>query len=231
MKRFYKLAAPAAVDGGWTVQLDGKAIKTPSKAAFLAPNLALAEAAAAEWNAQTDQVDPRAMPVTRAINSAIDRTAPEFDAVVEMVAEYGGSDLICYRAEAPRALVERQSAAWDPLIQWANERYGVRLVATTGVMHVDQPADGQTRLAAAVAAFDPMELTALYDLTALSGSLVIGLAVADGRLGVAEGWAAGRVDAAFQEEQWGVDEEAAKVAAIKAAEFEDAAQFLTLARA
>ena len=231
MKRFYKQADVTELDGGWGVALDGKPIKTPLKTVFAAPTRAMADAAAAEWNAQAEVVNPHAMPVTKAVNSAIDRTGPEYDAVVEMVAAYGGSDLLCYRAEAPEGLIARQAEAWDPLLAWAEEAFGARLLITKGVMHALQPEDGQAALADAVRAHDPFELTALYDLVALSGSLVIGLAISKGRLAVEDGWALSRVDETWQQEFWGVDDEAAAVAARKAGEFADAARFLTLARA
>lgn len=229
MKRFYKQAKAAEADGGWTVTLDGKPIRTPAKAAFIAPSRAMAEAAAAEWAAQETHVKPAEMPITRAVNTAIDRTGPEHAAVVEIVAAYGGTDLISYRAEAPEKLRARQAAAWDPLIDWAAETHGARLITTTGVMHALQPEEGQRRLFEAVAGFDPFRLTALYDLTALSGSLIIALATAKGRLAPEEAWGLSRVDELWQQEQWGVDAEAEAVATRKAGEFAAAARFLSLA--
>lgn len=230
MKRFYKTATVEPAAPGWTVALDGKRIRTPAKAAFLAPRRAIAEAAAAEWDGQGEEIRPAEMPVTRALNTSIDRTAPEYDQVVETVAAYGGSDLLCYRAEAPVELARRQAAAWDPLLAWAERALGARLVVTAGVMHVRQPEDGQRALAAHVAGFDAPGLTALYDLTALSGSLVIGLAVAAGRVEPAESWALSRIDEVWQEEQWGIDDEAAATAARKAGAFADAARFIALTR-
>lgn len=227
MKRFYKAATAQDTGAGWTVHLDSKPIRTPAKAPFLAPER-VAAAAAAEWAAQVDVVKPAEMPITRAVNSAIDRTGPEFSAVVEMVAAYGGTDLICYRAEGPSELVRRQLDGWTPLIAWAEERFAARLVATTGVMHALQPADGQEKLAMAVALYDPLALTAVYDLVALSGSLIIGLAVAEKRLSVSEGWALSRIDETWQAEQWGVDDEAAALAERKEGEFAAAARLLTL---
>lgn len=228
MKRFYKEASASETAGGWTVALDGKPIRTPAKAPFVAPSRALAEAAAAEWNAQEERVNPATMPISRAINTAIDRTGPEHDAVVEIVAAYGGTDLISYRAEGPEELRARQARAWDPLVDWAAETYGARLVVTAGVMHALQPEEGQRRLFAAVAAHDAFRLTALYDLTALSGSLVIALAVAGGRLDPAEAWRLSRIDESWQQEFWGVDAEAEATAARKAGDFAAAARFLSL---
>ena len=230
MKRFYATVDLAEIAGGWTVALDGKPIKTPAKLPFAAPTRAMAEAAAAEWGEQGAEIAPASMPITKAVNTALDRTAPEYEAVADLVAEYGGSDLICYRAEAPDGLIARQRAAWDPLVQWAADRHQARLITTSGVIHVLQPETGQQALRDAVRAYDPFELTGLYDLDALSGSLIIGLAVAEKEMTPEDGWAASRVDHSWQEDQWGVDDEAAAQAAYKAAEFAQAARLIELAR-
>lgn len=230
MKRFYKDARPVETAGGWTVALDGKPIRTPAKAAFVAPVEAVAEAAAEEWRAQGERVLPPSMPVTKAVNTAIDRTGPEYDGVVEAVAAYGGADLLCYRAEAPEGLRARQAEGWDPLLVWAEDAHGARLRTTTGVMHALQPEASLVELAGAVRGHDAFELTALYDLVALSGSLVIGLAVSAGRLAPPDAWAVSRIDETWQEEQWGVDADAAETAARKAEEFAAAARFLRLLR-
>lgn len=228
MKRFYEAAAAQKVDGGWTVALDGKPIRTPAKAPFVAPSAALADAAAREWAAQEAEIKPAEMPISRAINTAIDRTGPEYEQVVEIVAAYGGSDLLCYRADGPDGLRARHAAAWDPLLGWAEDAFGAKLITTTGVMHALQPEAALRALDAEVRRHDAFALTGLYDLVAMSGSLVIGLAVSSGRLGAAEAWRASRVDEIWQEEQWGVDEEAAAIAARKAGEFGAAARLLAL---
>lgn len=228
MKRFYKQATAAETDGGWTVTLDGKPIRTPAKVAFICPSRALAEAAAAEWEAQVGEVKPAEMPITRAANTAIDRTTPEFEAVVGMVAAYGGTDLLCYRADAPEGLRTRQMEIWDPLLAWAEETYGAKLLTTSGVMHALQPEESQVRLTGVVAGFDAFQLTALYDLTALSGSLIIALAVAARHLPPEEGWQVSRVDEEWQKEFWGADDEAEAVAARKLRDFRAAARFLDL---
>lgn len=228
MKRFYKTAEPLETAEGWTVALDGKPIRTPAKSRFVAPNGAVAAAAAAEWAAQEGEVRPATMPVTRAVNTAIDRTAGDREAVADIVAAYGGSDLICYRAEEPAGLRARQAEAWDPLLAWAEARFAARLIPTSGVMPIRQPAEGLARLRAAAGAYSPLGLTALHDLVALSGSLVIGLAVAEAHLSPDMGWRLSRVDEAWQEEFWGVDEEAAAAAAVKAADFAAAARLIGL---
>lgn len=229
-KRFWTEAAAVAVEGGHSVHLDGRAVRTPAKAVFLLPSRAMAEAAAAEWAAQGKEVDPATMPVTRAANSAIDTIGANRAAVQEMIAAYGGSDLLCYRADAPDALVARQAAAWDPLLGWAARALGAPLTVTAGVIPVDQPAESLARLDAALAAVSDFELAALHDLVALSGSLVIGLAAAAGQGDVETLWAAARVDEEYQAETWGRDEEADAVAALKRAAFADAWRFLQLSR-
>jgi chaperone required for assembly of F1-ATPase len=212
-KRFWTDVTVEAVEGGWTVRLDARAVKTPLKAPLVMPTVAMAEAAAAEWRAQTGAVDPGTMPVTRAVNSAIDKVAAQFDAVVDLIAAYGGTDLLCYRAEWPPALVARQAAAWDVLLAWAADVLAAPLVATRGVMHVAQPAASLAALRARVAAMTPFEVTALHDLVAISGSLILGLAVTEGRLTAAEAWTISRIDEDWQTQQWGEDDEAAALAA------------------
>lgn len=227
-KRFWKTASAEACDGGFTVKLDGRAVKTPAKAPFVLPTLAMAEAAAAEWDAQQGEVRPETMPVTRAANSAIDKLTRQFDEVVELIAAYGASDLLCYRAEGPQPLVDRQSAGWDPILSWATTDLGASLRVTTGIVHVDQPAETLDRLKALTAGFNTFRLAAFHDLVAISGSLVLGLAVARGRLTADEAFALSRIDEAWQAELWGVDEEAAEVEAYKRQAFGEAARFFSL---
>jgi chaperone required for assembly of F1-ATPase len=227
-KRFWAQAEAIAIDGVWQVRLDGRAIRTPAKSKMHLPTRAMAEAIAAEWEAQTDEVDPRTMPCTRYANSAIDRVAAHHAEVAGHVAAYGGSDLLCYRAEGPASLVDRQAAAWDPLLGWAETALGAPLRVTTGIVHVTQPQESLTRLHQRVAGLSCFELAALHDLTALSGSLVIGLAAAAGVSDPGSLWAASRVDETWQAEQWGWDEEAAEAAERKRGEFADALHFWTL---
>jgi chaperone required for assembly of F1-ATPase len=222
-------AAPAE-SGGWTVLLDGRPLRTPGRAAFAAPSRAVAEAAAAEWDAQGETVDPRTMPVTRAVNTACDRVAPQIDAVRAEIAGYGASDLLCYRAPHPQALADRQAAAWDPWLDWAASRHGAPLVRGAGVAPVAQPAGSLARLAAALDALDPLALTALHELVALSGSLVLGLAVFEGALDPEAGWSASRVDEDWQTGQWGEDAEAADAAARRRADFLTAARLAATLR-
>lgn len=228
-KRFWKAAEVVPAEGGYGIALDGRPVKTPAKAALLMPTRAMAEAAAAEWDAQQDVVRPVTMPVTRAANAAIDKVVPFFDEVASEIAGYGESDLLCYRAESPEALFERQSAAWDPLLDWAEEALGARLATATGVMHVPQDPRALQRLEGQVRAMDPFRLTALSDLVGLSGSLVLGFAVTQGARSPQDAWAVSRIDETWQAEQWGEDEEAAAAEEAKRRAFMDAARFHVLA--
>ena len=231
MKRFWREVTVEEADGGFGFRLDSRPVRTPAKAPCLLPTRALAEAVAAEWAVVEGEVDPAAMPLTRAANSAIDRVIPEREAVAALVAAYGEADLICYRAPHPEGLARRQGDAWDPLLAWVDEALGARLVSVEGVVHVAQPPDSLARLGSAVRAHGPWELTALHDLVSISGSLVIGLAVSRGRLDAATAWPLSRIDEDWQIEEWGADDEAAAVAKRRQADFANAARLLELVRA
>lgn len=227
-KRFWTKAAAEAVEGGFAVLLDGRGVKTPAKTALVLPTLAMAEAVAAEWDAQQGLIRPETMPVTRMANSALDKVAPLHAAVVAEVSGFGASDLLCYLADEPEPLVARQRAGWDPLLDWAAVHLGARLVQTGGLMPVAQPEASVARLAEHVAGHDAFRLAALHDLVAITGSLVLGLALAAGRITPDEAWALSRIDEDWQAEQWGTDEEAAEAAALRRVALGDAARFFGL---
>lgn len=229
-KRFWKTATVEAVEGGFTVRLDGRAVKTPAKAPLILPTLAMAQAVAAEWDAQEGAIRPETMPVARAAHSAIDKIGPQRADVQALIVAYGGSDLLCYRAEAPEALVAREAAAWDPLIDWAAAEFGAPLVVTKGVQPVAQPAASLARLEARVDALSDFELAAFHDLVAISGSLIVGLAVLHGRLDAEAAWTTSRIDEDWQVELWGQDEEAAETTARRRLAFLEAHRFWALCR-
>lgn len=229
-KRFWTDAVIVPADGGFAVHLDGRPVRTPRKAPLIAPTTALAQEIAAEWQAVDGKVNPAAMPFTRMTNSAIDKVAPEFDAVADMLAEYGGSDLICYRAEQPEGLAARQAEAWNPLLDWAAATLDAPLHATSGVMPRTQPEASLAALRRAVHALTPFQLAAFHDLVALSGSLVLALAVTRGRLAAEPAWNLSRIDESWQIAEWGEDEEAAEIAALKRADFLRADRFFALCR-
>ena len=227
-KRFWKTATAEVCEGGFTVRLDGRAVKTPAKAAFVLPTLAMAQAAAAEWDAQVKEVRPESMPVTRMANSAIDKVALQFAGVADLLAAYGESDLLCYRATGPEELIARQAALWDPLLDWSGRVLNAPLVATAGVVHVAQPPGSIAALRAHVFALTPFRLAAMHDLIAISGSLILGFAVAGNRLDAAEAFSISRIDEQWQAEKWGEDEEAAVLDGFKRTAFIEAARFWNL---
>jgi chaperone required for assembly of F1-ATPase len=228
MKRFYKAAAAAPVAGGIALYLDERPVKTPSRAPLVVPTEELADGIAAEWNGQGEKIDPRTMPLTGLANAAIDRVAPDPAAFARNLAAYGESDLLCYRAEGPKSLTTRQTERWDPLLEWARERFGVDFKTVCGVMHKAQPPRTVARLAAAVAARDPFRLAGLSPLVTVSGSLVIALALAEGAIGLEEGWQAANLDEAWQAEQWGEDPLAEQALLARRQDFDAGYLFLTL---
>ena len=225
MRRFYK-AASVGEDGA--ILLDGRPVRTPAQAPLRLPTPALAEAVAAEWNAQGERVDPRAMPLTGLANAAIDRIGPDREAFARGLAAYGESDLLCYRAESPPRLVERQAALWDPILAWARRRYDVDFEVTGGIVHRRQSTATVERLAHAVHARSAFALAALSPLVTVSGSLVIALALAEGAIDLDTAWAAATLDEHWQAEQWGEDAEAAAALAARRRDFDAAYRFLTL---
>jgi len=231
MRRFWSEVRLEPAPGGYALRLDHRPVRTSAGAACVLPTRPLAEAVAEEWRAQGAEVDPRAMPLTRSANSALDRVVPDFEAVVGIVAAYGESDLLCYRAPHPEGLKRREAEAWDPLVEWAARALGAPLILAEGVMHVPQPAPALARLGAAVRAHGPWELTGLHELVTLSGSLVIGLAVSHGRLAPEAAWAASRIDEQWNIEEWGEDAEAAAAAERRRRDFLAAARLIGLVRA
>ena len=224
-KRFWTDAKVVEDEGAFAVRLDGRPVKTPAKAALRVPTRAIAEAIAAEWQQVDEKIDPAVMPFTRSANAAIDKVSVQFQEVAEMLAAYGESDLLCYRADSPAGLAERQAERWDPILDWAHEAFGGRLIPTAGIMPVTQNPKAVAALSAPLYAATPFALTALHDLIALSGSLVLGLAVTQRQLTPDEAWALSRVDEDWQSEQWGKDDEAEAAAEIKRLAFFHAAVF------
>jgi chaperone required for assembly of F1-ATPase len=192
------------------------------------PTHALADAIAEEWRSVEGELDPRAMPLTGFANAAIDRIAPDRQTLAQGLVRYAEADLACYRAEAPRALVERQQRQWDTLLGWARRRYDVDFVITCGLVHVDQPAATIERLSHAVAALDPFRLAGLSPLVNVGGSLVAALAVLEKAFSPEEAWDAVSIDERWQLEQWGADAEAQAAMENRRRDFLAAAQFLDL---
>ena len=229
-RKFWTSVGLRPADGGWQVALDDRVVNTPGKLPLVLPTRALAQAVADEWAAVDQAIDPAVMPVTRAANSAIEKVAPQFDTVASMLAEYGGTDLLSYRDDRQDALAREQAAGWDPLLDWAADTLGARLAVTGGVIPVAQDPEALAALRGHVAGLDPWGLTALHDLVTLPGSLVLGLAVVNGRLTAAEAYAMSRLDEDFQARLWGRDEEAEAAALRRRAAMLDAERFWQLSR-
>lgn len=228
MKRFYTDAAAMAVDGGWTVALDGRAIRTPAKAAFVVPTAVLAGAAAAEWSSQGEVLDPRQMPLTGFAYAAIDRVSPDRPAFAADLARFAETELLCYRADDPAPLVARQAEVWDPLLAWAAGRYDVAFTVTAGILHTLQPPATMARIGAAFAALDAFRLAALHPVVTICGSALIGLAVSERHLDADAAFAAGQLDELWQAEKWGIDPLAAASLAARRAAVDTAIELLDL---
>lgn len=229
-KRFWRSVSVVARDDGFGVMLDTRPLRTPERRELVSPSQTLARLIATEWDAQGEVIAPSMMPMTRMANTAIDRVAAKQAEVAAYLAQYGETDLLCYRAEGPRELADRQAAAWDPLLDWTERTFGARLVATEGVMPVTQSSQALAALAGVLRAQSAFELTALHELVVLSGSLVLGLAAARGDLPAEEVWARSRIDEDWQAAQWGGDEEAEAAAQNRRKGFLSARDFLRAAQ-
>jgi chaperone required for assembly of F1-ATPase len=230
-KRFYRAVAVERAAGdaaGYGVTLDGRRIKTPARAAMALPNLALAEAVAAEWADQGEEVDPRTMPLTGLVWSAIDLVRADRARIIEELAAYGAHDLVCYRAEGPAELAARQQALWQPLLDWLALGLDAPLAVTVGVAPVAQPPAALAALRQAVAAKDDLALSALSAAVSAAGSLVIGLALCEGRIDAEAAFAAAQLDETYQIERWGEDPELARRRAAIKADLEAAARLFAL---
>lgn len=230
MKRFYKETAVDFADGGHRVLLDGKPMRTPAKAVLVVPTRALAESIATEWDQVPDkaEINVSHLPLTRLAATGHDRVTTQRTRVIEDTAKYAGSDMLCYRASEPETLVKRQQETWQPLLDWAAERYGARLLVVEGLAFVDQPEEAVKKLHRAVAAHSDLGLSALYNLTHISGSLVVALAVAEGHLSAADAFAAAQLDELYQIERWGEDPIAAQRHEGIRRDIEAGARFLAL---
>lgn len=231
MKRFYAHAEARAADDGYQIVLDGRPVRTPAKAPLLLPTRALAEAIAAEWATQVEKVQPHTMPLMTLASTALDRVAQRREQVVEEIAKYAETDLVCYRATHPPQLAARQQGAWQPLIDWVMLRYDAPLSVTSGVIPLPQSPETLKSLARAVAAHDTLTLAALHSATTACGSVVIALALLEGRIDAAGAFAASQLDETFQIEQWGEDTEQMRRRAALEADIHAAARFIKLLRA
>lgn len=228
MKRFYKRVAVVKSSEGSYIELDGRLVKTPKKTKFTIKSERLAEAIGEEWRLQGEMIKPETMPLLRLANTAIDVVGGQRDAVVDNLAGFGQTDLLCYRAIEPEELVLRQEKLWSPWLKWAASFHGAELCITCGITYIEQNKLALAALRHAVDAYDIMELAGLNDLVTISGSLVIGLAVKAGAIDIEEAWSVARVDNEFQADRWGRDAEAEMAAQRLQGEFRQAGRFLAL---
>jgi chaperone required for assembly of F1-ATPase len=225
-RRFYRNAGVGPHEAGFAVLLDGRVARTPAKRPLAVARRDLAEALAAEWAAQKEEIDPATMPLTRLVNAAMDRVAPEMAAVRADIVRHAGSDLILYRAERPQTLVEEEERLWSPILAWAERTLHVRFVLAAGVTHVDQAPAVLEAVARAVDGHDALALAALHSVTTLTGSALIALALAAGRLSAEQAWEAAHADEDWQMRHWGRDETALKERAARWTEMQAAALVL-----
>ena len=208
-KRFYKQVTIEERDGRHFILLDGRSIKTPGREELALASADLAQVVADEWQAQDKRIDPMTMPMTRLVNTALDGVASDMQAVKEDIIRFSGSDLLCYRAGEPEGLVTRQSDHWDPVLDWAQSRFGCRFILAEGVMHQQQKPETIAAFGAQIGIIDdPLRLAGLHVMTSLTGSAILALAVATGHLSAEEAWLAAHVDEDWNIERWGSDFEA-----------------------
>ncbi|RVD19770.1 MULTISPECIES: ATP12 family chaperone protein [unclassified Mesorhizobium] len=208
-KRFYKTVSLAPVEEGFAVHLDGRPVRTPGKTLLALPTEKAAALVAGEFDAQGEVIDPVTMPVMRLVNTAIDGVASDPQAVLEDILRFASSDLLCYRADGPQGLVDRQNQLWDPVIDWARGALGARFLLAEGIVHVEQPRETIAVLGAHLAQRnEPLRLAAIHVMTSLTGSALLAMAVDFGELDGETAWAAAHVDEDWQIEHWGQDAEA-----------------------
>ena len=224
-KRFWKKATVVEVSGGYGIELDGQRVQTPSKLPLIVVFRVIADAIASEWMAQVNLVNPSAMPATRMANSVIDKVILNQNAIIEMLTEYSGSDLLCYRATSPQSLIDAQGIVWDPLLDWSAKTNLAPMNVASGIMHVEQPVTSIDVYRSKLKEMNPYQLAGVHDLITISGSVIISMALISNHFSIDEAWTAASVDEIWQEKQWGSDMEAKEVRAKKRLDFEFAFNF------
>ena len=227
-RRFYKQVAVTGTAAPFAIALDERTLRTPLKRPLDLPTKALAEALAAEWEAQAEKIQPHTMPFTKLANTALDRVATDKDRIIGEIVDFAGSDLVCYRAATPPDLVERQARIWQPVLDWSHTAFGGEFQATEGILHIAQPETSLAALRDYLSTKSPWALTALHNMTTLTGSALISAMAVDRGLPPAEAWLAAHVDEDWQIEQWGWDEEARHRRDFRKREFDTCLRFCEL---
>ncbi len=227
-KRFYKQVAVGESDDGFDIRLDGRVVKTPLKRTFAVPSRNMADAIAAEWQAQETHIDPSGMIITRLANTAIDRVRGDEARIIAELTDFAASDLVCYRAGTPDPLVARQAMHWDPVLDWVRQTHGGQFICVEGIVHHAQPDTALAAVSKALGSEQEFRLTAIHNMTTLTGSVLIAMMSAAGRLSGEDAWAAAHADEDWQIEQWGSDEEAEARRAVRKRDFDTTMQFLEM---
>ena len=227
-RRFYKQVEVGECDAGFDIRLDGRIVKTPLKRAFAVPSRGMADAIAGEWQAQETHIDPSSMIVTRLANTAVDRVRGDEARIVAELTDFAASDLVCYRAGTPDPLVARQAMHWDPVLEWIRQTLKAQFICVEGIVHHAQPDSSLAAVSKALATEDEFRLTAIHNMTTLTGSVLIAMMTAAGRLSAQDAWAAAHVDEDWQIEQWGSDEEAEAHRAQRKRDFDMTMQFMQM---
>jgi len=207
-KRFWKNVHVASLEAGYFIKLDEKILKTPAKKQMLLPTETLAKKVASEWDQQVEEIDPTTMPFTKSANAALDKVFEQSEEVISLLGEYGETDLLYYRADSPPELQKRQKLGWDPIIKWAENTFEVQINCGTGIVYIPQNERLISETRKKINTLSIFELAAFYDMVSITGSLILGLAIINGRLSAEEAYQLSRIDEQWQLEQWGEDEEA-----------------------
>ena len=227
-KRIWKNVYVVFSEAGYLIKLDDKILKTPAKRQMVLPTEALAKKVASEWHEQVEEIDPTTMPFTKSANAALDKVSEQFEEVSSLLGEYGDTDLLYYRADSPPELQKRQKIGWDPIVKWAENTFKVRINCGTGIVYIPQNEQIFSEIRIKISNLSIFELTAFYDMVSITGSLILGLAIINGRLSAEEAYQLSRVDELWQFEQWGEDEEAQAVSNLKNAAILHSEEFFSL---
>ena len=224
-KRFWKKAKVIHLKDGFVIELDGRTIQTPSKALLKVDFRTIAEEIAKEWMAQEEIIDPNSMPTTRMANSVIDKITVNQIAVIDMLSEYAGSDLLCYRAVTPQSLIDEQNNTWDSILEWSDHALSAPMLTTSGVMHIIQSNKSLNIYKNKLKEMNLYQLAGMHDMITISGSFILSMALVSNHINLNEAWLAATVDERWQEKQWGIDDDATEALSKKRTDFEFAYKF------